>query len=293
MEISDLYVATDLSAHSGVAARWALKMKGICQAPVRAAHIIELSVPNWMKGTYEVEEDPEIREEEEEKVRKWFRVHTDDEADEVIVRAGHANKQLRELVADSEHPVLVASKSGKGSLMKFLAGSTVQALASRPPCTLVVVSDERAGLEPGMQVVLATDLTNYSRRALRRAASLVEDLGGELVVIHALGVPEDVRDDDLPGTMTYDEMKRQALERLETYLEEESDALEGIEVRDVLVEGETIPAISKYIEEHDVQLLIAGHVTGEEGIIENEFRRVTLRLISGAGCSLMIVPVEI
>ena len=289
MMFSEIIVATDLSAQAGIAARWGAAMAEQTGAAVAAAQVVELSVPNWMRGRYEVDENRDVHDKVAERITRWFEQNTRRAPDRVIIKVGDPTARLRALARELERPLLAVSRSGKGRLVKFLAGSTAQALAAEPPGPLVVVSNKRALVDRGMAITLATDLTDFSEPALEVASDLARDLGGPLIIAHALGVPQDTSDEDLPDGLTMEGLRQEAEEALEAYVAAHQERLEGLEVERVLLPGEPTEALREHVEARDVQLLVAGHVD-RPGLVENVFNRVTLKFLAEVETTLMIVP---
>ena len=166
-----IILAADLTANSAFAAKWACHVAKLIDAQVVLAHIIELSVPNWLRSAYDVLEDTTQRAKVEQKIQAWYKGHTDSEAEEVLIAVGHPAEQLAQLAQDSDATMLVVARSSKGILQKFLAGSTAQMLAANPPCIVAIVHPDHTTLNETTRLMVATDLTDTAERAITAAAA--------------------------------------------------------------------------------------------------------------------------
>jgi len=116
------------------------------------------------------------------------------------------------------------------------------------------------------QILVATDFSNSASNAMEYAMALAKTLDMEICAIHAI-LPTEGVDNNMYNAFfikDYYNNKRQALkEWVSTYTSK--DEYKGIEVSTLCEVGLVKTVISKYIDEHHVELLVMG-VTGSTGI---------------------------
>jgi nucleotide-binding universal stress UspA family protein len=116
------------------------------------------------------------------------------------------------------------------------------------------------------QILVATDFSNSAANAMDYAMELAKTLNMEVCAIHAI-LPTEGVDNNMYKAFyikDYYESKRQALkEWVATYTEREE--YKGIAVDTLCDVGLVKNVISKYIDEHHVELLVMG-ITGSTGI---------------------------
>jgi nucleotide-binding universal stress UspA family protein len=116
------------------------------------------------------------------------------------------------------------------------------------------------------QILVATDFSNSAANAMDYALELAKTLNMDVCAIHAI-LPTEGVDNNMYKAFyikDYYESKRQALkEWVATFTEKE--AFKGIAVDSLCDVGLVKNVISKYIDEHHVELLVMG-ITGSTGI---------------------------
>src|ERR1700678_2435531 len=116
------------------------------------------------------------------------------------------------------------------------------------------------------QILVATDFSNSAANAMDYAMALAKTLDMEVCAIHAI-LPTEGVDNNIFNAVfikDYYENKRVALkEWVSTYTA--NAAYEGVEVSTLCDVGSVKNVISKYIDEHHVELLVMG-ITGSTGI---------------------------
>ena len=274
-----IILATDLSANAALAARWARDFAAVSGAPIVLAHVVEINVPNWLRGAYSSLDDAAKREALESKVREWFENHCGTQADRVILTAGDPFEALHTIAEDEGAALLVVSRTGKGALSRLVAGSTAQSLASAPPCPVAVVHPDRARLAEGARVALATDLTEASESALSAGARLASMLGTQLTVLHAIG-------DDQEETI-----HTQAHERFSAALAaiEGPESVKGMTTGPHLLEGGPVDAVKAWTEREPIDVLVVGNAA-KYNVVTSAFRRVSVRLTQSIEATVLVIP---
>ncbi len=284
MNVKNIIVATDLSAHCGVAAKWAQQFKERVGAETLIVeHVIELSLASWVKSAFEVLDDDEQRAVAEEKVAAWFEEHAGARPDEVILRAGSCVTQLVEVVKrQTGETLLVVSMSGKGALTRRVLGSTAHALASEPPCPLAIVHPEHTGMRPGAPIVTGTDLSRNGQRAVEYAANLARLLELPLDIIHAYGAPTS------PLVNLKHEMAEETMTKIVTRKIERSSDLADLDARIHVLAREPGDAILTHARQINCDLIVMGH-SGETPFVR-ALGGVSQRVLNHMPCSMIVMP---
>lgn len=184
-----IVVATDLTVDSAPAAHWTRRLATARGARVVVAHVVELDMAEWMAARLRIEVGEGELEAAAGLAEAWYREHTACAPDAVDVRVGPCHAVLADVVADEQADLLVMSKSVKGAVASVFVGSRVLHVASRPPCTLVVVHPEHDEPAEAGPVVVGTDFSVAARAAEDFAAGHAEHLGAPLEVVHAVRPP--------------------------------------------------------------------------------------------------------
>jgi nucleotide-binding universal stress UspA family protein len=290
MKVANIVVATDLSDHAGNAARWAQVVSQLLGARVVVAHTVELSIPNWFKGRFEALDDKATYEKIEHKVRAWYQRHTGVQPAEVAIDVGDSGALLVGMATRYPSPLLVFSRTGKDAVRRLLVGSTAQALISEAGCPMVCVHPEQALPQVGATTIaVAIDLTTVSDNAFEFAADMARALGVTLEIIHASGTSLSVIADDLPEHLRVAAVTEQARVALDAFLTRHTDALQGLSFRTHIQPAKPVAAISDFVEEAKVNLIILGHFD-RKSMVDNLFRRVTVRVLGNIDATMVVIP---
>ena len=288
MRISNIVVATDLSDLSGIAARWAQACGILFNCPITVAHVIELNLPNWARGAYDILENEEMLQKTKGDLIEWFKKYANTAPDAVFIGVGDSVKQLSEAVEEYDSPLLILSTSGKHSVRKVFIGSTAQAIASEVPCATLLASPSHPLIGRGTTIGIATDLTVISDRAVIFAAELARGLNSTLEIIHASSASSSVAI-DVNGDISDQALSDQAKEGFKAFFERHAEVLKDIPHRNHIIANDPVSAISGFVEESELDILIIGFM-GEVSKIENLFGRFAVRILNRIGSSMIIIP---
>lgn len=291
MKIDHIVLATDLSEGCKNAAIWCHQLKTLVGARVLVEHVIEVNVSNWLKSAYEVLDDPALREQACQKVIAWYRDATGAEPDDVTLRAGSALQQITEVVEGlSGSTLLVMAQTSKSVMSRFFVGSTTQAVASQPPCPMVIVHPEHNRLEKGLPVVVATDFSANADRAIDTAVEFAQLLGSSVHVVHANAAPNlslfeggELPQHTLHATSdAWDEQRMdEAVGRHAT--------LTSVPYVTALLDADPADGVVEYAADADSDLLVVGH-SGESPVVQNVLGSVARRILKNMPCTVFIVP---
>jgi len=140
-------------------------------------------------------------------------------------------------------------------------------------------------------MVVATDI-KHSRETVHSGVSLARKYDAELVVLHVEHDPFGVDGWNLPFLSVDEEYKallKEAKKNLEKVIQVESGS--GLQVKEVIREGEPIGAIRKVVEEEKIDLLI--FPAHEESRLEHFlFGRINEAIIRRLPCSILLLKQE-
>lgn len=285
MDLKNIVVATDLSDHCGAAAIWAQRLKEqLGSGRVIVEHVIELSLSSWVSSAFEVLDDPDKRRVAEEKVRDWYYEHARAHADEIVLRAGSCLSQLTEVVDSLDgDSIVVVSMSGKTAVRRFFLGSTAHALASQPPCPVVIVHHDHRELRAGVPIVTGTDLSRNGKHAVAYAADLARALGSPLEIVHAFGAPVS------PLVNLQSDVALTTTSKIAAKKIGEQPGLDGVKANLHVVAESPGDAIITRAETLGSDLIVLGH-SGESVFVQNVLGSVAQRVLNHTPCSIVVVP---
>jgi len=285
-----ILLATDLSANAALAARWARNCAVLTGRQVILAHIIELSVPNWLRDAYDALDDEEKKAELEGKVHEWYKTHTHTDADGVLLAGGEPVQALNELVEESGASLLVLARSGKNALTRLLVGSTAQMMAVNPPCSVAVVHPDHTDIDESTKLAVATDLTITAEEALADAAKLAALVGAQLDIVHAttLFAPT-VNTRDLPEQFSPSELTAKANQQMEKVLGEHADELTNVTYKSHVIEASPVEGLTTFAEDNHSDMVFVGNAA-QYSLLTNVFGRVSVKLLQTLPSTIVIVP---
>lgn len=285
-----ILLATDLSANAAFAARWAHHCAALTGRQVILAHIIELSVPNWLRDAYDALDDEEKKAKLEEKVLEWYKTHTHTDADGVLLAGGEPVQALNDLVEDSGASLLVLARSGKNALTRLLVGSTAQMMAVNPPCSVAVVHPDHTDINESTKLTVATDLTITAEEALADASKLAALVNAKLDIVHATTLfSPTVATQDLPQQFTPAELTAKANKQMETVLSEHASELTDVTYESHVIEASPVEGLTKFAEDNHSDIVFVGNAA-HYSLLTNIFRRVSVKLLQTLPSTIVIVP---
>ncbi len=119
---------------------------------------------------------------------------------EVRLRAGTPFREvLTELEGDFDYDAVVIASHGRTGVRRLIVGSVAEEVVAGSPCPVFVVraSKDAPSLDAG-PVLVATDLSEASARAVRYAAGLASRWGADLEIAHVAVPPAEYGGIDIP-----------------------------------------------------------------------------------------------
>jgi len=198
-----------------------------------------------------------------------------------ISRSGDAAAAIRRTAVDTQSALVITGVSRNETLGRLLLGSTVENLARTLPVPLLVVHNRVH--EPYRRIVVATDFSESSRHALMAAARLFP--GRELIVYHAHRSPmAELADASVNSGVCVSIVETECAAFLAATV-----LPEGTKLRTVVEYGAIEAALTQYVREHDIDLVVMGS-HGRSGIMSLLLGSTAAKLLNWLPCDMLLVP---
>jgi nucleotide-binding universal stress UspA family protein len=280
--LRSVLLPADLTENSALLVQFAAGLAALGVRRVVLGHSVEAS---GMEGPVIVAAVDRAR----ERLRESAAVLADAGLDtEVRVVTGPPSSALIALASEAHVDAVVAGSSGKGVLDRFLGGSVSEELlvqAERPTlfvrfALLANAADPAALLKAlGRTLVLPTDFSSSSMRALTVALGLPKGFVGTLYLVHVV------------DPALSEEALRKAEQGAEFQLRNMAAmaAESGITARSVIRRGDPKREILREIDERRASGVITG-TRGRSAISEAVMGSVSLTMLRQASCPVLVVP---
>ena len=242
------------------------------QLPLVVLHVIS--------GTLEEEERREI----EHAVSHWSEV-----ADFPVtnrVSSGDEAKAIVSEARDTHTPVIVIGEHRDHVFQDLFTSSTVETLVEESRRMVLVAT---AGQQHRFKrLLMATDLSETSRRALRVAAKMFP--GATIDIAHIWHVPFE---GFLSGEFTHDQFEADIRKKAAAFasnVEDKRSPEDGaIQIGELyLEEGDTVSGISNVLERSGSDLLVIG-THGESGLFRSAVGSIARALLEDPPCNVLAV----
>jgi nucleotide-binding universal stress UspA family protein len=203
------------------------------------------------------------------------------------ILSGSVPGALADYAEDQKIGLIVTSTHGRTGFARWLMGSVSERLLRVAPCSVLVVRGASSVLPPVIgKVLVAVDLSEYSRRALEVAAALAAPLGASLQVLHVWAGPFQADAATSRGPL---------LERMRDTAQANFDAFvsatplpPGLSVTRHLASGTPSAAINEQLASQHPDLLVLG-THGYGGVKRLVLGSVAEALARYAPCATLVV----
>jgi nucleotide-binding universal stress UspA family protein len=280
--LRSVLLPADLTENSALLMQFAAGLSALGVRRVVLGHSVEAS---GMEGPVIVAAVDRARERLRESAAALAEAGLDTE---VRVVTGAPSSALIALASESHVDAVVAGSSGKGVLDRFLGGSVSEELlvrAERPTLfvrfSLLANAADAASLLRafGRTLVLPTDFSSASLRALTVALGLPKGLVGTLYLVHVVDPAlseKALRNAEHGAEFQLGNMAAMAAEK-------------GISARGVIRRGDPKREILREIHERRASGVVTG-TRGRSAISEAVVGSVSLTLLRQASCPVLVVP---
>jgi nucleotide-binding universal stress UspA family protein len=145
------------------------------------------------------------------------------------------------------------------------------------------------------KILVVTRSTQYCRRAIHMGISLAKKYAAEIVVLHVIHDPFDMKGWDL--AMPYDESMMKEYKKIRKRIRKDlskmihSEKTQGLDIKELIKQGEPVNLVLKTIKQEKIDLLvmIAHH---ESFLGRLFFGDIIEKIIRKIPCSVFLVKVE-
>lgn len=275
-------IPTDFSSDTSLILRFAEGLPALGTGRVVLGHVVEAS---GMEGPVIAAKVDAAR----EKIRS-LTARLSDAGLEVEVRVGTGDpaQELLAIAHETGVDTIVCGSHGKSILTKLFAGSVSEQLVveAQVPTMLVRYDLLRTRENPGLfargfgkQVILPTDFSDSSHRALAAATLMPKGAIGMLYLLHVLD-----------GGLSGDKLRRaqeEAGAELDKLCAVAADA--GLTARTIIKQGDPVRSTLQEVAERRMTGIIAG-TRGQNPLQEAVLGSTSMTLVRQASCPVMIVP---
>ena len=285
-----ILVATDLSANSAFAAKWASHYAKLADVEVTLGHVIEVSLPNWLRSAYQALEEKDKRAALEERIQQWYQTHTGERAAGVLLCGGSPDTELPKLADQVDASMIVLARSGKSGLSKLLAGSTAQMLVANAPRPVAIVHPDHTELGSASRIAVATDLTESAEKAITAAALFTNTLGGHLDIIHAAKFSSSALEEgQTPEGLGQEELSAKTDAQMRAILSKHVGDLKQVDYQSHVVLAGPVDAVTQMAEQQRYDIVFVGNAASYN-VVSNVFGRVSVKLTQMLPCTVIVVP---
>ena len=199
----------------------------------------------------------------------------------LLVHAGHPARVILERASEVRADLIVLGHHARRPLFDF--GSTARAVLARTEAPVWI---QPGPIEPIRRILVPTDLSEHSRRALEQARGLAERLGAAICLMHCFEPPAFGYADGAPGpTYVIDEQREAAQQELGRWMRELEPWAVPVEAH--FAEGESAPEILRAAEGAD---LIAMGTHGRTGLARFLIGSVAYAVLKQSAVPVLVVP---
>ncbi|MFC7027675.1 universal stress protein [Halomicroarcula sp. GCM10025324] len=214
------------------------------------------------------------------------RVDTDDFSVTTAVRHGVPDEEIRTYAADNDADLIVMGTHGRTGVRRYLLGSVTEKVVRLSDTPVLTVQETEDGTDVSFENILVpTDGSDGARAAARPAAAVATATDA---TVHALSVV-DVRSMgvDVRSDLILDELEKVARSAVGTL--EDDLATDGVQsIQTDIVHGVPYQAISSYIDDNDVDLVVMG-THGRTGLERYLLGSVTEKIVRTSPVPVMTV----
>ncbi|GBD99477.1 universal stress protein/MSMEI_3859 [bacterium BMS3Abin07] len=266
-KLETILLASDGSEFSEGAVREAIRFAKNCSSRLYVVSVVETNPALEAYG-------PDVVEKMEKKTREIveeIRGRAQDEgiSCEILSRRGEDTyKYIVEEAGKLNADIIVMGRRGRRGIKRLMMGSVTALVVGNAPCDVFVVP--RTAELSCEKILIATDGSEHSKKAVTEAISIAKRCGSTVMAISVVS-----KEDELP----------EAEVNLKTV--KEIGRKEGIEVEPIAVTGTPYEAIINTAQVKNADLIVVG-THGRTGLKKFLIGSVAERVIASAHCVVMV-----
>ncbi len=209
---------------------------------------------------------------------------------ELLVQEGRAPDSILSFAAEHKPDLIVMGTHGRRGFDRLMLGSATDRVMREAPCPILAVCcptrdslDSAAGKHPVhhlSRILLCTDFSENSSRALDYAVSVTEEYAGELTLVHVVEhVPSRTKIEEVTATSTQQLDKLISAEKRKT-----------LKITTAVRIGKPYQQIIEYAQEVPTDVIVMG-VRGAGALDRAIFGSTTYRVLQLGPCPVLAVHV--
>lgn len=208
----------------------------------------------------------------------------------VVQRGFSPYEEILRFAEDQQVDLIVMGTHGRTALSRFFLGSVAQKIVHHAPCPVMTLRVSNEKTEPAptyRRLLVPTDFSEQSRKALQLAAEWVEN-GGMIDLLHVVEYPVHPTFFTADGEVILD-ISPQLHENAEKLLKGAAEEMPPhIQIVPILLEGSIAKQIIEYGEANGVDLIVMG-THGADALSQILIGSQTNRVIRKAACPVVTV----
>lgn len=263
-----ILLATDGSEFSEGAVREAIRFANKCNSRLYAMSVVETNpeFEAYAPGAVEKMEKKTLE------ILDLIKGRAQDEgiSCEILTRRGEdTHKYIVEEASILNADIIVVGRRGRRGLQRLMMGSVTALVIDRAPCNIFVVP--RKAELACKKILIATDGSEYSKKAIIEGLSIAKRCGSEVKAISVASKKDELGE---------------AEENVKTVIDMGKN--EGMEIEPIVASGTPYESIVTTAQDKNVDLIVVG-THGRTGLKRLILGSVAERVIATAQCAIMVV----
>lgn len=293
LKITRILCPTDFSEFSERAYDYGLSLARHYNAELCLLHVVrpvivgypEYAIPDSVSEFY-----GELREHAEEQLREFVKVRAENGVlARVIVEEGVVTESILDFARENSVDMIVMGTHGRRGVQRLTLGSVTERVLRKAGCPVLAVRRPahdfvapESKVEPVhvRKILLCSDFSECTERALQYALSLAAEYSSELSLLHVL--------EHVPPAEKHEAEEADVLRRLEESVPAEARGC--CEIRMVVRAGKPYEEITKLAEQEQTDLIIMG-VRGHNLLDLALFGSTTHRVLQLGPCPVLAIHV--
>ncbi len=286
-----IVIGIDFSESSPIVLRHAIRSAGARGASVTAVHVLDQSRQDFHK--FSGLRDPGfelLKLQAEEKFRSLLDSEDQGVNVEFLVKSGKPADVLNEVAKNLEASVMIVSAN---DMTKERLGSVAARCVRSAPCDVLILRDWHGG--DFQKIVVCTDFSETSDRAINSAAAITRECGGELEIVNVMYPPNrdswgEVLEHAADSPVSYaEECRTKVGQMMESCLKRHQAELDGVRYETMILESQMPSvAITEHVKASGSELVVLG-TRGHSAIVSYFLGTNAERLIHDAAVSVLAV----
>lgn len=283
--IANVLCPIDLSEVSRLALRYAVAVARAHDARLRVLQVVESGLPPMANGPALFELSADARASLDEELN-WFvaPVLHADVPTEVHLREGKVVATILDEAATLTAPLIVIGTHGRGGFERFALGSVAEKVLRKASCPVLAVPPHATPADGFRRVLVATDFSAPSERALSFAELVAVPSSANLFLVHVLEWPFGDTSGPDPVTALRQSLEAEAADRLTAL----AAACRARLAERVVLRGKPSREIVEFARARQIDLIVLG-VSGRGAVNLALLGSTARQVLHDAPCPVLTV----